>query len=80
MEMLPSKLSNTKFGIFFLIVALSVTTLSVGLNLLWFGMYEYLRDKFQLSYFQASVVFGIVVAMIAAIKFPTATEMNNHKQ
>ena len=39
--------------------------LAVGLNLMWFGLYEFIKERFDLSYFWASAMVGGVVWSLA---------------
>ena len=66
--------NNTMFFIVFAVVAIVALALAVGLNLLWFGLYEWLKDYFGLSYFRASLAIASLTWFVAMMNvLPTIT-------
>jgi hypothetical protein len=61
----------------FLITATLTLGISVGLNFLWFGLYEFVKQYFEMSFPRAAIAMGSLVwflAMARAIPILSAYE------
>ena len=62
-------ISNTVFHIVFLLIALSAAAVAIGMSLVSFGIYEFVKDYFNLSYPRASIVIGSVIWFLVMVRF-----------
>lgn len=72
---MTKRTNNTMFyGVLFVVAVFSLG-LAIGLNLLWFGVYEWIKQYFELSYLRASIAVGSVVWFFAMMQvMPSLTD------
>jgi len=74
--------SNTVFYAVFLLIALSVAVVAIGMSLATLGIYEWVKDFFHLSYPRAAIVVGSVIWFATMIRFLLTGGMDalSHRQ
>ena len=72
---MTKRTNNTMFyGVLFVVAVFSLG-LAIGLNLLWFGVYEWIKQYFELSYLRASIAVGSVAWFFAMMQvMPSLTD------
>ncbi len=65
---MKNQTSNGVFYTAFFITAVLTLGLSIGLNILWFGLYEIIKDYFEFSFTRASIAMGSLIWALAMVR------------